>query len=150
LRKNHPNLHRRRFFQDRQIRGEVVKAVAWYGTDGQEVSDEVWNNAGNKSISFLLNGKTLRSLDDEGNQVVDDSFLILVNASDNGVEYTLPEPPNNSPWRQVLDTENINDPFCETEVHEKAILGARTVRVYSDGQEATAKTPNKQTPSRTM
>ncbi len=150
LRKDHPNLHRRRFFQDRQIRGETVRAVAWYGTDGNEVSDEVWNNAGNKSISVVFNGKTLRSMDDEGNQVVDDSFLILVNASDNGVEYVLPEPPNRTPWRQVLDTENIDDPFYETEVHDKVILGSRTVRVYSDGVEPTAKTGAKQRPTRTV
>ncbi len=150
LRKEHPCLHRRRFFQDRKIRGEVVRAVAWYGTDGSEVSDEVWNNAGNQSISVVFNGKTLSSMDDEGNQVVDDSFLILVNASDNGVEYVLPEPPNQTPWRQVLDTENIDDPFYETEVHDKVILGGRTVRVYSDGIEESAKAPAKQHPTRTV
>ncbi len=76
--------------------------------------------------------------------MIDDSFLILVNASDNGVEYVLPEPPNKTPWRQVLDTENIDDPFYETEVHDKVILGGRSVRVYSDGMEASAKAPIKQ------
>ncbi len=150
LRRDHPNLHRRRFFQDRQIRGEVVRAVAWYGTDGNEVSDEVWNNSGNKSIGVLFNGKTITMMDDEGNPVVDDSFLILVNASDNGVEYMLPEPPNQTPWRQVLDTENIDDPFSEATVHDKVIVGGRAVRVYSDGVEEYAKAPVKQRPTRTV
>jgi isoamylase len=131
LRKAHPNLHRRRFFHDHKIRGEVVKAVVWYGTDGQEVSDEVWEHSGNKSIGVMYNGMTLGSMDEEGNKVIDDSFLILVNASDNGVEYVLPEPPNKTPWRQVLDTENI-DAFYEAEVHDKVILGGRSVRVYTD------------------
>jgi glycogen operon protein len=79
----------------------------------------------------MYNGMTLGSMDEEGNKVIDDSFLILVNASDNGVEYVLPEPPNKTPWRQVLDTENI-DAFYEAEVHDKVILGGRSVRVYTD------------------
>jgi glycogen operon protein len=150
LRKDHPNLHRRRFFQDRKIRGSVVRDVAWFGTDGQDISDEVWNESWSRSLGVLLNGKTLGVMDDEGAPVVDDSFLILVNASDQGVEYTLPEPPNRSPWRQVLDTENIKDPFYETEVHDKVILGGRSVRVYSDGVEETAKAPVKQRPAKTL
>ena len=147
LRKNHPNLHRRKFFQDRKIRGSVVRDVAWYGTDGNEVSDEVWSNAGNKTIAVVFNGKTIGVMDDDGEPVEDDSFLILVNASDNGVEYTLPEPPNKAPWRQVLDTESIVNPFCQAEVPEKVILGSRTVRVYSDGEE---KTPERHRPTRTV
>jgi glycogen operon protein len=133
LRKDHPNLHRRKFFQDRTIRGSVVRDIAWYGTDGKEISDEVWSDVWNKSIALMLNGKTLGVMDEEGDPVVDDSFLILVNASDQGVEYILPEPPDKSPWHQVLDTENIEDPFSESSVEDKVIVGGRAVRVYRDG-----------------
>jgi isoamylase len=97
------------------------------------VSDEAWGEAWNKSIGLLLNGKTLGVMDEEGAPVVDDSFLILVNAADQGVEYVLPEPPNKTPWHQVLDTENVEDPFSEAEVEDKVIVGGRAVRVYSDG-----------------
>ena len=48
----------------------------------------------------------------------------------------------------MLDTENIEDPFYETEVHDKVILGGRTLRVYSDGVEP--KSPAKQRPARTV
>jgi glycogen operon protein len=130
FRKDHPNLHRRRFFQDRKIRGAAD--IAWYGTDGNEISDEAWGETWNKSIGLLLNGKTLGVMDDEGAPVVDDSFLILVNASDQGVEYVLPKPPGETPWHQVLDTENIDDPFSEASVEDKVIVGGRAVRVYSD------------------
>jgi isoamylase len=138
LRKDHPNLHRRRFFQDRVIRGSVVRDIAWYGTDGNEVSDEAWNESWNKSIGLLLNGKTLNVMDDEGHPVVDDSFLILVNAAEEGVEYVLPEPPDKTPWKQVLDTENIENPFSPAEAGEKVIVGGRAVRVYSDCAEEVA------------
>jgi glycogen operon protein len=98
----------------------------------------------------MFNGKTLGVMDEEGNPVVDDSFLILVNASDQGVEYTLPGPPDKTPWRQVLDTENIDDPFCEAQVGEKVIVGGRAVRVYSDGVEKTAEAPMKKRPATTL
>ncbi|HSU19247.1 MAG TPA: hypothetical protein VLI45_05820, partial [Acidobacteriaceae bacterium] len=65
-------------------------------------------------------------------------------------EYTLPEPPNKTPWRQVLDTENFDDPFCETEVQDKVILGGRAVRVYSDAVKQEAKAPPKHKPAKTL
>ena len=132
LRKNHPNLHRRRFFQDRKIRGSVVRDISWHGTDGNEIPEEAWNETWNRSLALMLNGKTLGVMDDEGQAVVDDSFLLLVNAADQGVEYVLPAVPDNSPWRQVLDTENVDDPYTDAEVGEKVIVGGRAVRVYSD------------------
>ncbi|MES2391395.1 MAG: glycogen debranching protein GlgX [Acidobacteriota bacterium] len=150
LRREHPNLHRRKFFQDRTIRGSVVRDVAWYGTDGNEISDEAWEESWTKSVGLMLNGKTLGVMDEEGQPVVDDSFLILVNASDGGVEYALPEPPNKTPWRQVIDTENIEDPFYETTVQEKVIVGGRAIRVYSDGVEEVAKTGVKQKTAKTL
>jgi len=89
-------------------------------------------------------------MDEDGEPVHDDSFLILVNASETGVEYVLPEPPNSKPWRQILDTENIDDPFCSTEVQDKVILGDRSVRVYSDGVEALPEAPAKKRPAKTL
>jgi isoamylase len=149
LRKDHPNLHRRRFFQDRKIRGSVVRDILWLGPDGNEVSDDAWSSA-NKSIAVMLNGQTLGVMDEEGAPVVDDSFLILVNASDQGVEYVLPSPPNKTPWRQVLDTESIMDPFCAAEVPARVIVGGRAVRVYSDGQDEVVGVPGRHKLAKTL
>ena len=80
----------------------------------------------------------------------DDSFLILINASHEGVEYVLPEPPNKTPWRQVLDTENIDDPFYETTVEGKVIVGGRSIRVYSDEVKEETVAHPRQKPSRTL
>jgi len=66
------------------------------------------------------------------------------------VEYTLPEPPSKSPWRQVLDTENLDDPFAEAEMGETAIVGGRSVRVYSDGTQKTVEEPSRKRPAKTL
>ena len=147
LRRSHPNLHRRKFFQDREIRKKgdgtlvrVVKDVAWIGPDGNEVSDEAWSSSWSRAIALLLNGKTLQVTDEDGNWVVDDSFLLLVNAAHEGVEFTLPASPSGNPWCQVIDTENIADPFAEIDVGEKVIVGGRALKLMSDhsssGEEA--------------
>jgi glycogen operon protein len=98
----------------------------------------------------MLNGQTLQVMDDEGHPVVDDSFLILVNAAAEGVEYTLPEPPDGQPWRQVLDTESIENPFCDAKVEEKVIVGGRSIRVYSDCTEDDLKAPVRSKLTRTL
>ncbi len=132
LRRAHPNLHRRRFFQDRTIRGSVVRDIAWFNTTGEEFGDENWNEGGNRSMGLMLNGKTLGVSDEDGDPVVDDSFLILINAYHEGVEFTLPTPPGGTPWKFVLRTENIDDPFAQERLGEKIIVGGRSLVLLSD------------------
>ncbi len=139
LRLAHPNLHRRKFFQDREIRkkGEgtlvaVIKDVAWINPDGNEVSDEAWSSPWSRAIALLLNGKTLQVTDEDGNWVIDDSFLLLVNAADQGVEFTLPVSPSGNPWCQIIDTERLCDPFAEIDAGDKVIVGGRAVKLMSD------------------
>jgi glycogen operon protein len=133
LRREHPNLHRRKFFQDRVIRGSLERDIAWYNTDGSEFSDEAWNTGWNRALALMLNGKTLGITDEDGHPIIDNSFLILVNAAAEGVEFTLPEAPAGS-WIQILDTENIDDPFAETPPDSLVILGGRSLRVFRSDQ----------------
>ena len=138
LRLTHPNLHRRKFFQDRTIRNSVVRDIAWYGADGKEMPEEAWTTEWTRSL-----GADAERQDAAGVAMrtairwMDDSFLILVNAFHEGVEFTLPPVPNGSPWRQVMDTENIDDPFKKAKVGEKVIVGGRSMMVFSDSNEVT-------------
>jgi isoamylase len=133
LRRDHPNLRRRKFFQDRKIRGSVVRDIAWFGTNGEEFPEEDWNAGWKRSLAFMLNGRTLAVTDDDGNNIVDDSFLFIVNAAPEGVEFTLPKPPGETPWHQLVDTQNIDNPFEGSDLGEKVIVGGRSIRVFRDG-----------------
>jgi glycogen operon protein len=139
LRLTHPNLHRRKFFQDRTIRNSVQRDIAWYGADGNEMPESAWTTEWTRSMALMLNGKTLQVADENGDPLVDDSFLILVNAFHEGVEFILPPVPNGSPWTQVMDTENIDDPFKRAKVGGKVIVGGRSMMVFSDSREVAAK-----------
>jgi isoamylase len=114
------------------IRGSVERDIAWYSTDGKEFSDEAWNTAWNRALALMYNGKTLQITDEDGQPIIDHSFLILVNAAHEGVEFTLPPPPAGTLWKQVLDTENIDDPFAKARPKKKVILGGRAMRVFRD------------------
>jgi glycogen operon protein len=140
LRLAHPNLHRRKFFQDREVRrrsdGSLVlveKDAVWFNPDGKEVSDEAWNSEWSRAIALLLNGCTLQVSDEDGNPVIDDSFLLLVNAADQGVEFTMPPSPRGKPWRQIVDTEDIDDPFRSASINASVIVGGRALKLLSDG-----------------
>jgi isoamylase len=136
LRLAHPNLHRRKFFQDREIRkrGEstIIQDIAWFNPDGNQVTDEVWNAGWSRSIAMLLNGQTLQVTDEDGKDVIDDSFFLVVNASQDGVEFVLPSSPSNNPWCQIINTEDIDDPFMEQKVGDKVIVGGRGLKLFSD------------------
>ena len=140
LRLAHPNLHRRKFFQDREVRrrsdGSLVlleKDAVWFNPDGNEVSDDAWNAEWNRAIALLLNGCTLQVSDEDGDPVIDDSFLLLVNAADQGVEFTIPQSPRGKAWRQIVDTENLEDPFGVTAVGDSVIVGGRALKLLRDG-----------------
>jgi isoamylase len=139
LRLAHPNLHRRKFFQDREIRSRITdrvlrieKDIAWYNPDGNEVPEEAWASGWSRAIAVLLNGQTLQVTDEEGEPIIDDSFLLLVNASHEGVEFALPESPRRKPWVQLVDTENIDNPFAQVVADKNVILGGRSLKLLSD------------------
>ncbi len=132
----HPNLHRRKFFQDREIRHKngntVVHDITWLNPDGNPVSDEVWSTGWVRSVALLLNGQTLQITDEDGRAIIDDTFLLIVNAADSGVEFTLPQPVNSPEWTLVMDTENVENPFAETKLGDKIIAGERSLKLLSD------------------
>jgi glycogen operon protein len=127
LRKAHPNLHRRKFFQDRKMRGSEAHDIAWYGTNGKELANDCWEEGWQKSVGMLLNGKTLGVSDAEGNPVVDDSFFLLFNSFHEGVEFALPKGPNGGGWKRVLNTENLDRPFDEEQMQGSVIVGGRSL-----------------------
>ncbi len=136
LRRDHPNLHCRRFFQDRQIRisGETrtIHDICWLNTDGQELDDAHWNMEWNRAIGVMLNGQTLRISDDDGHPIRDNSFLLFINASADGVEFTLPPSPDGTDWCHIIDTQNVDDPFAEVTVGDKIIIGGRSLVLFKD------------------
>ena len=105
LRREHPVLRRRRWFQGRDIRGTVD--LGWFKPDGTEMTGQDWES-GVAAVGVYLNGDAITDRDRRGQRVSDDSFLLLFNGHDEPAEWTLPEPWG-GPWELMLDTSDTTN-----------------------------------------
>jgi isoamylase len=103
LRLSQPVLHRRKYFQGRSIRG--VKDVAWLTPDGKEMDDAAWNAGFVRSLGMLLAGDAIEEADERGRPITGDTLLVLLNAHDDKVPFTLPQADSEQhQWSRLLDT----------------------------------------------
>ena len=107
LRREHPALRRRKFFQGRPIRGTDVKDIIWLRPDGQEMSDEDWSESWARCIGVFLAGEIPGEVDKEGNPLVDSSLIILLNSSPDPIEFKMPE--LKAKWQIEVDTGTPGD-----------------------------------------
>jgi glycogen operon protein len=104
LRRDHPALHRAKFFRGRRIRGTDVRDIMWYRHDGLEMTDEDWSNPVTATLVLFLAGQGIDDFDAEGNLVVDDDFSLLVNGSDIELDFVLSRAATPGPWQLLVDT----------------------------------------------
>ncbi len=122
LRKEHPNLRRRKFFQDRkispgasakqQIDGHEVRDICWYRPDGQEMTEDEWKAGWVRCLGLRLSGRTLNDVDRHGELISDESFLFCLNPHHERIQFFLPPCTSACNWEAILDT---RDPaFCSS------------------------------------
>ncbi|MHA7141351.1 glycogen debranching protein GlgX [Arthrobacter sp. CAL618] len=107
LRSEHPTFRRRRFFDGRPVRrgeGEALPDIVWLGTDGTVMAPEDWDTGFGRSIGVFLNGQGISGRDARGQRITDQNFLLLFNASDEPVDFTLPPQEYAPTWDEVIDT----------------------------------------------
>jgi len=104
LRRDHPVLHRRTFFQGRPLRGASVTDLAWLDPSGSEVDDRAWQVGHARCLGALLRGDALAELDEDGEPTRGDTLLVLLNAHHGPKAFRLPEPAAGWCWEPLLDT----------------------------------------------
>ena len=122
-RKRHAVFHRRRFFQGRRIRGSEVKDIAWFSSTGKEMTDDEWN-MGFQTLGIRLAGDAIEEMDPQGKPIDDDTFLLLLNAYDQPVPFTLPAHKKGIRWELIFDT---MDPKITT--HKKPFRGGEVYNI---------------------
>ena len=103
IRREHPALHRAKFFQGRAIYGTSLTDIMWHNPDGRR-----WENAEDATsaaFAMFLAGRGIDDTDERGRPIVDDDFLVVVNATDSDVDFLVPVPgaPGES-WTALVDT----------------------------------------------
>ena len=90
LRQAYPVLRRRHFFRGEAVAGSDHKDVTWMRSDGQELTDVDWRNADAHVLGMLIDGAATDEVDERGLAVNGDTLLIVMNAGDMPVTFTLP------------------------------------------------------------
>ncbi len=103
FRRKHPIFRRPKFFYGRKVRGADVKDIMWLNPLGREMNDDEWTTHFVKTLGVLLSGEAQDVRDWHGTPVRDDTFLMLLNASHQPVDFTLPNY-NAQRWEIVMDT----------------------------------------------
>ena len=101
LRRAHPVFCRRRWFQGRPLRETVD--IAWLKPDGTEMTDDDWRSRHEACVGMYFNGEGITSPGPRGERVVDDSFLLLLNASPEPRKWTISGAWGEA-WHLVFDT----------------------------------------------
>jgi glycogen operon protein len=113
LRREHPNLHRRKFFQDRRIdpdapdrdvAGVREQDILWVRPDGCEMAAEEWGAGWVRCIGVQLNGRTLDDVNPFGQPLQDDTFLMLFNPHHEPIQFHMPAPHDRTCWELCFDT----------------------------------------------
>jgi glycogen operon protein len=102
--RDNPVLQRRKFFQGRQIRGAAVKDIAWLTPSGEEMTDEAWNAGSMRCLGVRLNGDMMDEVDERGRPIIGNTLLLLLNAHEQAIPFTLPAFVPDVFWRPLLDT----------------------------------------------
>jgi isoamylase len=101
LRKTHPVFRRTTFFQGR---GDELPDVWWMRPDGRKMTQRDWRNGGARAIGVFLNGDELAMQTPRGEEVHDESFLLLFNAHDAPIPFRMPTRRFGARWKLELST----------------------------------------------
>ena len=129
FRLDHPALRRRRFLRGRSTRPGTAKDLTWFDAAGREMTDEAWEREQARCVGMRLAGDAIDETDDRGGRIVDDTLLMLFNAHDREVPFTLPGPGRGASWTRMIDTEAPRTPPAGFRGADAYPLAARAVAV---------------------
>ncbi len=133
LRKSHPVFRRRHFFQGQTLHGDDVSDIAWFRTDGTQMTDTDWREGYAKTLGVFLNGEAIPDLGARGERITDDSFLVLFNAHFEAVDFVLPTEQYGERWIKVLDTADSFDEGLQCKAAEKLAVESRSLVLLRRG-----------------
>jgi isoamylase len=107
LRAAHPVFRRSTFLTGRETRGSGLPDVWWFRPDGRRMTQRDWQRPDSRVLGVFLNGREISSRTEHGEEIVDDSFLLLFNAQLEPVTFTLPTRRFGTSWELELATGEV-------------------------------------------
>jgi glycogen operon protein len=109
LRREHPVFRRASFLAGQELKGSGLPDAWWFRTDGRKMTRVDWSS-GEPVLGLFLNGRELPDPGPHGQDITDDSFLLLFNAHDEERTFVLPRQRFASEWELELCTADPERP----------------------------------------
>jgi len=103
LRAEHPIFQRRRFFTG-DTASNGLPDIAWLSASGTPMDEENWSHPTVQPFAVFLNGSGITEPGLRGEDINDDSFLILLNPGHEDAMMALPDAVAGDAWELLLDT----------------------------------------------
>jgi isoamylase len=102
FRKKHPVFRRRRF-----LAGAGASELRWFTPAGTEMTDGDWSDESALAVALYLDGFDDPDRAADGAPLLDDDFLVLVNAWWEPLEFVLPSTRERAAWHVEVDTYDL-------------------------------------------
>ncbi len=129
LRREHPALRQRHWFEGRPTIRGGPKDLAWLHPDGREMSGEDWLDDSISTFGMFVLGDPLRFPGVHGEQQRDRSFMIWLNAGADDVVLTMPENSWVTAGEVVLSTDTANPVGTHVKAGDRLTQEGRSVLV---------------------
>ena len=134
LRADHPTFRRSRFFDGRPVErdeGAPLPDIVWMRPDGTAMGPSDWDSGFGRSVGVFLNGDGILGRDARGEEITDKHFILLFNAGDAPVDFSIPSDEYSPKWEIVVDTAGVKadstlvEPGSSVAVDEKSLIVLR-------------------------
>jgi glycogen operon protein len=126
FRRAHPVFRRRRF-----LAGAEASELAWYTPSGSAMTGVDWADPNARSLAIYLDGADDPDRAADGNPLIDDDFLVLVNCWWETLDFTIPITRAHQDWFPELDTFDPSRAYTSAKLcaGDRLSVGARSVLV---------------------
>jgi glycogen operon protein len=104
LRRRHRVFSRPRFFRGEVLSEAGVKDITWVTPSGNEPTEEDWNNPVALSLGYVLSGAAGEFFTPGGQRDIDESFLVMMNAYYEDLDFHIPSLTAPMSWEPLVDT----------------------------------------------
>jgi glycogen operon protein len=126
LRRGHPVFRRSRFL-DGHAADSPLPDAWWFRPDGRAMARRDWDDPGVMVVGLFLNGNEIGARTPDGEPIVDDSFVLLLNAGSEHVTFALPPRRFGAAWEVALETADPDAPAASFAARGQVEVEARSL-----------------------
>ena len=128
FRRAHPVFRRRQF-----LAGAQATELRWFTPAGTAMTAADWSDVYALAVTLFLDGSDDPDWAADGTPLLDDDFLVLVNAWWQGLDFVLPTTKAETPWRVELDSYDPTRAVAGRRAGDRVTVCPRSIVVLSSG-----------------